>query len=297
MERREQYDPEDIESLLYERSFDDLLEEERAYVLRHLSGRAEYEAMRTLLLDLRADDAQAPPLEPLPIVRTNVMEAFRAQRQPQWRIWLNSIGGVLVPGELPRLWRPALAFASLALLVVVAVWFIRGNGLASGDALAELKQKEAPVQQAAEPETTVDTVTGNATSTGATTIGPVELAEVLDVDDAPAEAESMTDVHYAERAATAEMVAEPAEDLAEEKVAVTATVNVKQEADAVSFYTAAPAPGRVVQLEELARNQTVANTEVRVASTKSRAKMADTPSSGRSLAQDRELASLLAAGW
>jgi hypothetical protein len=96
MERREQYDPEDIESLLYERSFDELLEEERAYVLRHLSGRAEYEAMRTLLLELRTNDAQAPPLEPLPSVRANVMEAFRAQRQPQWRIWLNSIGGVLV---------------------------------------------------------------------------------------------------------------------------------------------------------------------------------------------------------
>ena len=37
MERREHYDPEDIESLLQERGFDELLEEERAYVLRHLT--------------------------------------------------------------------------------------------------------------------------------------------------------------------------------------------------------------------------------------------------------------------
>jgi hypothetical protein len=297
MERREQYDPEDIESLLYERSFDELLEEERAYVLRHLSGRAEYEAMRTLLLDLRADDAQAPPLEPLPSVRANVMDAFRAQRQPQWRIWLNSIGGVLVPGELPRLWRPALAFASLALLIVVAVWFIRGDGLARGDALAELKQKEAPVQRTAEAETTLDTATENATSTGAAATGKVVLTEVPDLDDAPAEAEITMDVSDAERAANAELVAEPAEDLAEERSVVSANDNVKQEADGVSLYTTAPASGRVIQLEELSRNQTVANTEVRVASSKSRAKVADTPSTGRSLAQDRELASLLAAGW
>ena len=48
MERRELYDPEDIESLLQERGYDELLEEERAFVLRHLSGREEYEAMRTL---------------------------------------------------------------------------------------------------------------------------------------------------------------------------------------------------------------------------------------------------------
>lgn len=297
MERREQYDPEDIESLLYERSFDELLEEERAYVLRHLSGRAEYEAMRTLLLDLRADDAQAPPLEPLPSVRTNVMEAFRAQRQPQWRIWLNSIGGVLVPGELPGLWRPALAFASLALLIVVAVWFIRGDGLASGDALAELKQKEAPVQRTAEPGTTLDTATGNATSTGAAAIGQVVLAEVPDLDDAPAEAESTMDVSDAERVANAEMVAGPTEDLAEEKIAVSANDNVKQEADAVTLYTTAPATGRVIQLEELSRNQTVANTEVKAITTKTRAKVAASPSAGRNLAQDRELTSLLAAGW
>lgn len=297
MERREQYDPEDIESLLYERSFDELLEEERAYVLRHLSGRAEYEAMRTLLLDLRADDAQAPPLEPLPSVRANVMDAFRAQRQPQWRIWLNSIGGVLVPGELPGLWRPALAFASLALLIVVAVWFIRGDGLASGDALAELKQKEAPVQRTAEPGTTLDTATGNATSTGAAAIGQVVLAEVPDLDDAPAEAESTMDVSDAERVANAEMVAGPTEDLAEEKIAVSANDNVKQEADAVTLYNTAPATGRVIQLEELSRNQTVANTEVKAITTKTRAKVAASPSAGRNLAQDRELTSLLAAGW
>ena len=45
MEPRELYDPEDIEQLLIERAFDELLEEERAFVLRHLSDRTEATAL------------------------------------------------------------------------------------------------------------------------------------------------------------------------------------------------------------------------------------------------------------
>ena len=45
MERTERYDPEDLEQLMLERSFDELLGEERAFALRHLQGRAEYEQM------------------------------------------------------------------------------------------------------------------------------------------------------------------------------------------------------------------------------------------------------------
>ncbi|MFN6114492.1 MAG: hypothetical protein ACK46G_12250 [Flavobacteriales bacterium] len=297
MERREQYDPEDIESLLYERSFDELLEEERAYVLRHLSGRAEYEAMRTLLLELRTNDAQAPPLEPLPSVRANVMEAFRAQRQPQWRIWLNSIGGVLVPRELPSLWRPALAFASLALLIVVAVWFIQGDGASTGSALAELKEQEAPAVRSTEPEATLDTAQEAGASTDAEANTQVMLAEVRNEDNAPSEAESMVEMISLEPVDNADIVAEPAEEPKKEKVAIVTSDNSKQEADAVPSYTNAPATGRVIQFEELSRNQTVANTEVKAITTKTRGKVAVPPSAGRNLAQDRELTSLLAAGW
>ncbi|MBK6832337.1 MAG: hypothetical protein IPG92_17090 [Flavobacteriales bacterium] len=92
MERREHYDPEDIESLLQERGFDELLEEERAYVLRHLTGREEYEAMRALLYQVRDDERMHPPIQADADVKNAVMAAFRAQQQPQWRIWLNSLG-------------------------------------------------------------------------------------------------------------------------------------------------------------------------------------------------------------
>mgnify|MGYP003380342745 CR=1 FL=1 len=72
MERRERYDPEDIESLLSERSFDELLEEERAYVLRHLTDRNEYETMRGLLLHMRTSDREQEPLVAPDSVRSNV---------------------------------------------------------------------------------------------------------------------------------------------------------------------------------------------------------------------------------
>ncbi|HRF81766.1 MAG TPA: hypothetical protein PL070_16935 [Flavobacteriales bacterium] len=97
MERHERYDPEDIEGLLSERGFDELLPDERAFVLRHLSGREEYERMRALLHYVRPDERDRGTIEPEDRVRTNVLEAFRAQQQPQWRIWLNGISLWLAP--------------------------------------------------------------------------------------------------------------------------------------------------------------------------------------------------------
>lgn len=125
MERREQYDPEDIESLLNERSFDELLEEERAYVLRHLTGRDEYEAMRTLLHQVHKDERDEGPILAPPEVRNHVLNVFRQQQQPQWRVWLNSVGAMLWPKEMSALWRPALALGSVALLITAGVFVFR----------------------------------------------------------------------------------------------------------------------------------------------------------------------------
>lgn len=150
MERREHYDPEDIESLLQERSFDELLEEERAYVLRHLSSREEYEAMRALLHQVREDDHLREPITAGPEVRDAVMSAFRAQQRPSWQVWLNSVGTLLWPKEASAMWRPALAFATLALLIVAGVQVMRtGSETMKNQEVAEIK-KEAPAYDHAE---------------------------------------------------------------------------------------------------------------------------------------------------
>ncbi|MBP7513811.1 MAG: hypothetical protein KA791_04635 [Flavobacteriales bacterium] len=139
MERRELYEPEDIEQLLIERPYDELLEMERAFVLRHLSGRDEYEAMRALLLKVHDDDANMAPIEAEPSVRAHVMDIFRSEQRPQWRIWLNSVHAFLLPKEASAMWRPALALGSVALvawLVVVNMGRFEG---AKVPQLAEVK--------------------------------------------------------------------------------------------------------------------------------------------------------------
>ncbi|MBS1548139.1 MAG: hypothetical protein JSU02_12330 [Bacteroidetes bacterium] len=148
MERNERYDPEDLEQLMLERSFDELLEEERAFALRHISSRAEYERMRNLLRHLQESGGSTPAPEAHPRVREHVLAAFHAQQQPQWRIWLNSVGGFLFPQRPALYWRPALALGAVAVVFLTA-----RQALHVGDTgnvqLAEVKQTApaAPVER------------------------------------------------------------------------------------------------------------------------------------------------------
>ncbi len=173
MERRELYDPEDIEQLLIERAYDDLLEEERSFVLRHLTGRAEYEAMRALLLRVHEDERPAGSLDADPEVRTHVIDVFRAQQRPQWRIWLNTVQAFLLPREASAMWRPALALGSLALLVTFSVINLRTQDKAGTNALAEVKQQPASTGKA----TAVPTEQQPAAPPEATSAGPASSLE------------------------------------------------------------------------------------------------------------------------
>ncbi|MEO8066161.1 MAG: hypothetical protein ABI599_00570 [Flavobacteriales bacterium] len=140
MERQEQYDPEDIEALLLERPFEDLLPEERAFVLRHLSGQDEYEAMRATLNAVRHLDSERMPITAGAAVRDNVMTAFRAQQQPQWRIWLNSVGALFIPNPGHGMWAPALRIAGVAAVIGVGIWSIaRFDDLTPDKMVAEVK--------------------------------------------------------------------------------------------------------------------------------------------------------------
>lgn len=162
MERRELYEPEDIEQLLIERPYDELLEEERAFVLRHLSGRDEYEAMRALLLKVHDDDAHMAPVDAEPSVRAHVLDVFRAEQRPQWRIWLNSVHVFLLPKEASAMWRPALALGSVALVAWLVVIGTRQMERSNAPQLAELKEtkgiedekaaKEKPQEPIAAPQ-------------------------------------------------------------------------------------------------------------------------------------------------
>lgn len=317
MERRERYDPEDIESLLSERGFDELLEEERAYVLRHLSDRNEYESMRGLLLHMRNERGQEGPLTADPRVREEVLAAYREQQRPQWRIWLNSLGTVLWPKEASAMWRPALAFGSLAVLVVLGVWLVGPNSPAV-DRSAEVaategssKQEEQPNaepsrsttvetreaanEQEALPKVDLDLATGDA---------EMARSEEMQVDElrAPVE-ERLAEVEKvrAPARAAADLFAEdiePSEDrsLREQKASTPPPpVHVADE----PAMAGATAPGsHVVTENELMMNQSVANvSEVsKYRDMVGRAKK-EMDARGRNLGADPELVSLLSAGW
>lgn len=307
MERREHYDPEDIERLLQERGFEELLEEERAYVLRHLESRDEYESMRSLLHQMRAGDG--PDVQADGDVREHVMRAYRQEHRPRWQIWLNSVGALLRPEEswsMPFL-RPALTLASLALLIVAGIWVANGPaGNGTEQPLAELKvqpvkekaaeersasarqqsadsrlEKEAPAsaaepqfQREAEARVAEDVDETTRVTTGST--APVSVKESVVLEDAVAE-ESLAAERTAEKDSYKALSATDDEESPRPSRALTAVPE-----------------SHVVTEQELSQNVSLANASGRVRAMKKAER--ETVGTG-TLAESPEILSLLAAGW
>ncbi|MBL0126869.1 MAG: hypothetical protein IPP83_05295 [Flavobacteriales bacterium] len=314
MERREHYDPEDIENLLQERSYDELLEEERAYVLRHISGRAEYEAMRQLLGQVREDDRRREPITVEPEIRDHIMAAFRANQRPQWRVWLNSIGGLLWPKELSAMWkenrllRPALAFASLALLIVAGVWMIQTatNNKESAQ-VAELKKEEPAKLKVAEPSVPAtenqsvfepappptQQPAGSLKEVG-TTAGATRSFNEVEMDAAPVSGNAQL-----LEVAADESVAEKKDgNLDERREGERARAPITT--DVVTLQSAAGATQsgtHVVTEEELTMNTSVANATGKVTKAVLKEKAERTASVSTTLSANPELLALIGAGW
>ena len=273
MERREQYDPEDIESLLQERGYDELLEEERAFVLRHLSGREEYEAMRTLLRDVRESDRNRQPIAADPELREDLLTLFRDHRQPpQWRVWLNSLGGLLMPGESKAsgIWRPVLALGGLALVITAGIWIAHETGRGTNE-LAELQPKKESAKAAASEESIdplVNTDTARLFAATATRNEDTEQAqgrtaviqEGLNDAQEPL-TKKLESAAISREDELAEEAVEDAEPLAAAPSAWSDSAVSANSVDAITASGAAPMSGssHTVTATELAVNQSVAN--------------------------------------
>jgi hypothetical protein len=306
MERPERYDPEDIEHLLSERPFHQLLAEEKAYVLRHIGDAEEYERMRALLLHLREDEQQREPLMPDAASREQVMAAFRAQQRPVWRVWLNSVAAVFAQEHEGFAWRPALALAGVATVLVVGVAVVYRASFNGQEQLAEVvppkQDQQAPAaatEGAVEAESTetasnteqvmVEAEEGAPVEVDVRTVAPsVERAEE---DALPASYEALPSV--AEKAAAdvagfAAVAADDEQEVAEE-LSLDAVTAVPQAND-----------HRVVREGELARNSSVGNATGVVSAKEVSAKRRSSAvvvDRSRSVADDPELLALLRAGW
>ena len=314
MERREQYDPEDIEQLLLERSYDELLDTERAYVLRHLSGREEYEAMRKLLDHVQSSEPEPELLDADPAVRAHVLQVFRDQRKPQWRIWLNSVGALLMPEEASAMWRPALAFAGLAAVITTGVWLFRSNDQ-TPDQLADLKKVEqaeprkptAPVELKPSLDTPVS-ATKNELAAQQLQPAPDGGREMLEEDRTKAPTAAADKEGLANSAVvTAEAADEESADLKDMSASTDARSrsDTANSVDAAKFLHAAPAATNsgyvnnwnLANVEGTVARQAAAAKEKKVEHSGSKASSDRKRASSRSLAEDRTAIALLSAAW
>jgi len=153
MENREQYDPDDLEHLMLERSFGELMEEERAFALRHVADAAEYGRMRALLQQVHAPDRDLGAQDAGPEVRERVLQAFRSRQRPEWRFSLNSFGAAFLPRRSSGMWKPALVLGALVLAVLTVVQVRRASEAAKPAQLAEVPViRQAQQQTRPHPE-------------------------------------------------------------------------------------------------------------------------------------------------
>lgn len=309
MDRRERYDPEDIEILMQERSFDELLEEERAYVLRHVSDRAEYEAMRSLLMHMRDDARDHEPIEADPAIRANVIQAFRIEQRPQWRIWLNSVGAALFPEEAMAMWRPALALAGLALIVVVSVVLVRQMGTENAE-LAEVRpaatEEKIPSKSEGLPVERDERTEAERTGAELASVNEVpntisaDVAEDAERYEGNARTRSLDqDLLTMDDLVTESSKGSDAQqhlDELEEKVAAVAPAPARKETTADSEVQRS---SHVVTAEEMSRNMSVANAtgKVRVQDRGTSDLFAAAGTASVSMADKAALLELVATGW
>jgi hypothetical protein len=75
------YRHEDIEALLMSKSFPELLEEEKSFVLQHIAGEEEYSSMRELLLQMHDLEIEAELKDPPESLETALLHGFTEHSQ------------------------------------------------------------------------------------------------------------------------------------------------------------------------------------------------------------------------
>ena len=120
------YDPEDLERLLKEMSFSQLLPEEKAFVLQFVENDLEYDSMRETLESLIVLPSLEETISPQATTKEALMAAFSAktaENQKEEREEKTGFWAWLWNTNKTILYRPGFQLASLA-LVLVSVFYI-----------------------------------------------------------------------------------------------------------------------------------------------------------------------------
>ena len=120
------YDPEDLERFLKEKSFSELLPEEKAFVLQFVENDLEYDSMRETLESLIAVPSMEEAISPKAATKEALMAAFSAktvENQKEEREEKTGFWAWLWNTNKTILYRPGFQLASLA-LVLVSVFYI-----------------------------------------------------------------------------------------------------------------------------------------------------------------------------
>lgn len=117
-----EYDPNDLEALLMHKSFAELFEDERAFVLQHLSDEEEYNSMRKMLLQLnelplpKVNDQEPPQDMKAQIVHQVFGGDERKAVAVPWKIWKQDVSWYR---------QPSLHVASLAAVITVGLFIMK----------------------------------------------------------------------------------------------------------------------------------------------------------------------------
>lgn len=148
------YQPEDIEALLAEKSFRELYEEEKRFVLEHLSSPQEYEQMRETLLSIRGaagEDQSSGTLHTPPRVKEELMAAFEKERKKRAVLWRNSVS--LGFRNMLRLDLPVMRLALGTVVLLLGVWIVFRFTATKNQSQPELAKQEKIKPQPDQPVT------------------------------------------------------------------------------------------------------------------------------------------------
>lgn len=173
MKPQYKYDPEDIESLLLNKAFEDLYPEEKEFVLRHVETAEEYESLRKTIFELHKNTDGEDWLEPDSKLKKELLAEFASEEKSGFRIWLNSLFY-----QREKTWYRQPAWLALGgVCILIGLLFFVNSGKQQTVDFAENKI-ETPPADSAMSDTARDTSSANADV-------PKEMeAEIQDSDKA-----------------------------------------------------------------------------------------------------------------